>query len=181
MVECSLKNNKLIFAIEGSIITKKGRTDKMRGLTRFFCILVALYNFYLGWGISIATWMRFLNKSQFANENLKLLIQLALGSALLFVVIHSVRLIMLFHGARKIQLYLSGLMPIIRIVTVLFFAVHQPVGTSILIAIGVIIFFAFDIGSFVLMIIPSTRQVFTVAEAERRDKWLAKKSLIELR
>ena len=146
----------------------------MKGWTRFFCVLIALYNLVQGWATEIRLGLGICNKLPDTYPSLKTAGLLIMAALLLFLLAHSVRLIMLFESSRKIQLLLSGSMPFVRVPTVLLLLQHQHRGMSSLLLVAMVVGISIDLLTIVPLVLPAVRHVFASAEKARQDKWTAK-------
>jgi hypothetical protein len=148
----------------------------MKGWTRFFCVLIALYNLIQGWATEIRLGLGVCNNLPDMYPSLKTAGILVMAALFMFLLAHCVRLVMLFESSRKIQLFLSGSMPFVRVPSVLLLLQHQNRGMSPLLLVAMVIGVVIDLLTLIPLVLPAVRRDFASAEKARQDKWTARRA-----
>jgi hypothetical protein len=150
----------------------------MKIAIRVLCILTLIYNLYFAIGgilLGIARGVGIGGHWLEAYPNVRMLVMLLDSAALMFLLFHSIRLIMFFDFSRKVQFWLSALYPLYRIPYGILFMLTFPTHAAYIIFM-LLILLAVDIGIALAMRSVSLRTLFKEAEDKRSMKYWAKKN-----
>jgi hypothetical protein len=150
----------------------------MKIAARSLCVLILLYNLYLGVGIILMPIMRGVGVGGHWLEtypNTRMLVMLVVAALWAFLLAHSIRLIMFYDFSRRVQFWLSAVFPLFRIPYSCLVIATFPDHIRLLLVL-MAVFLTFDVGIALAMRAGTIRTLFKEAEDRRSMKRWAKKN-----
>jgi hypothetical protein len=154
----------------------------MRAGARILCILVLVYNLYLAFGGLLIFVLRGVGVGGnwlLAYPTVRTLVLLIAVGLFMFLLAHSIRLIMFYESSRRIQFWLSAVYPLFRIPYGLLVLFSLSLSVPLFLMVMVVAT-AMDVGIALAMRSAALSRLFSEAEERRTAKYWAKKNGLTL-